>query len=265
MQDNTYKTVFVMLDKFDIKRINKSETKKNNNNDGYSNYLKYNFSNTEKEFIKPLVIRVPEITLTSYGMARLMENNVGSSDFIKVPYDMNQQSCVNFFQALSEIDKYVKDNMDLFPEILKKHAREYHPLNKPNDAVINEVAINKPNSCKVKFTYGDGVRDTKFYNYENNYRKEVIVDKTIESQKNLRNVCRYKSIVSMKVCVDKIWFQPAYKSVRYGVTLRAVEVTIGKKQNIIQFGGRVEDKVNFKKNIKESNKNILSLLSDNKP
>jgi len=195
-------------------------------------YAYVNYSNS------PLQIQSPDIKLTHYGIPRYNPKHHKTQRermFIKIPENVNDEKCAQFFQKLEEIDEWF-DSEDYKDSMFGKHAKlyKYIPIvrtpqvEEDEDEDSNKGAPKaKPRYIKLKIDsdYETNNVLTKCFVKEGSERIPCVDIVTVD---DLLKYVRFQSTIKFLVLLNRTYMSKnklGNSSFRnYGVILKLVQV-----------------------------------------
>ena len=153
---------------------------------------------------EPFQIQSPDIKLFTYGIPRDNPQFIKTEKdrmFIKIPEDINNPRCVEFFKKFDEIDK-IFDCEEFRTNKFGKSAKQYKfnnlvksPQVQDEDDEDEEKKPSKPRSIKIKIDsdFNTGKIATKCFIKQSNGTMKPVED--INSIDDLAKYVRYTSVI----------------------------------------------------------------------
>jgi hypothetical protein len=184
-----------------------------------------------------ILLRTDPITIVKYGIPCLGTAwcRIDSDrNFIKIPYDPDQESCVSLFKVLGEIDDYMVNSCkQLFGSQSNKYA--YVPIVKEIEHEDDEVNMrrklyNRLSYCKVKFNTNPVTGELTTRVFRRDHVGEPYFSRETKTVTDLTYYLKFKSTAKFVIAVDKVWVDKfacgKSRPKNYGVTLRCYQIDI---------------------------------------
>ena len=215
-----------------------------------NDYVDSKYSPTQKVVYltyngEPFQIQSPEIRLVAYGIPSDNPQFVKTEKdrmFIKIPEDLNNNKCVDFFKKFEEIEK-VFDSDEFRTAKFGKGAKNYKfnklvkaPQVQEADADDDSVKPNKPRSIKIKIDcdYATNKVLTKCFIKQGDGQMKPVED--IETIDDLAKYVRYNSVVKFLVVFQKSYAMKSKLANAdhklYGLTLKVSQIVCEEKQSV---------------------------------
>ena len=175
------------------------------------------------------LMNIDNSNIINYGINNLdkpikLDNDLiddGKYQYIKIPYDENQNNTIILFEKIKKIDDYAKSKE--FKNKLNSYIKEdlkYLPI-------IRESNAEKVNYVKIKLDNAEIILD-----YDNKIKINEIRDDITDYSKYLK--CQ--SIIDFTISIDKIWIKknPLCVNYNYGFIFKFDFVRIYKESNLIE-------------------------------
>lgn len=247
----------VKVNEFNVKNYSYSDMEVSNSrsNSQMISYPRYNYGSNSSNF----VYKTDWIKITQYGFPKLGEyyKDDTKRTFLKIPFDPEQQSCVDLKNMLLEIDEY---NLTHKKEIFKNFSEEsgmslkkvenlydYQPLVRKSmlDDDDEESDNKKPKRfeyCKaaLKVNYNTKDIETVVYvlnkdkNVPKNERKRKLNAKTVTELED--EGVKWNAKIRFVIMLNKLWASksrdPKTKKRTFGVTMKVLQmIAIPQKSN----------------------------------
>ena len=203
-------------------------------------YVHYQYRETGKP--EQFIFQTDDIKLTDYGIPDLGEFVKEDSErqYIKVPFDKTQKSCLELQSMLEKIDEYVLSNQEnIFGETSKLY--KYVPLvrepielegielkqhiAKLEKAGKKYVKRDKPLYCKVKFDTDYNTKELETRIFDATDKNSPPEELEIQTITELTHHVRYQSTIRMIISVNKLWAQKTSKKGEkreFGLSMKCV-------------------------------------------
>jgi hypothetical protein len=228
-------------------------------------------------------IMTDPIIFNRYGIPRLSEDGTGyyktdeNRQFIKIPIDETQQSCIDLANFAKKVDRYVESNVKNYmpKEFFTKQIAYSSIIKTPTDEIIAKIKekqkdkyIEPPNFVKLKLNinYDTKAIDTIVWKHE----KEVQEDGTIkdiqikvEGIKTVSDLCehfKYGCTAKFIFMINKFWAQKQATGVgpaasrAYGVGLKVIVIDI---LDVPESGKIIEQYKDYIDDVDDENENFI--------
>ena len=209
--------------------------------------------------ISTLSFKTKPIKMTQYGIKKIDGDYIkddSQRDYMKIPYDESQESCVELFSMLETIDKYFQDNKELvLGNTFKKAANKFNyiPIVRTPVEQDDEDETKKPKEPRMKYAkikFDTDFRKNKelktFVFVRENGVPELCKDlKTITQ---LTEHLKYMSICQFIISASKVWYSKSANATTklkdFGISFKCPQMEVidkpssGSKQDfaVYSFG-----------------------------
>jgi hypothetical protein len=211
-----------------------------------------NYNDQQRNAKTKLLVQTCNIKLTAHGIPQLggdYYKDDNDREFIKIPLDPNQQSCVELNLHLEKADEYFGSDA-IRKALFGKKAEKYEyqpcikqPQEKDDDDDDNDDSSKKKktkkdkkeypkvNFCKMKFNFVSDSNDkdkhfnkTKFIRRDGDKKSSV----NLKTMTDIANELKYQSDVKFIFAYNKLWANktpmPGAKTIMYGVGFKIIAV-----------------------------------------
>lgn len=242
----------VKCNQFDITRYSHTDLVQDNERTKTQNisYPRYDYPNTGTS---SFIFQTGEINLTQYGLPKLGDfyKNDNERNFIKIPFDPEQESCRQLETMLSSIDEYVQNNnLTLLGSMAGPQGKflklfKYQPIVRDPPEIDETAEEDEANADKKKYPDRERFKYAKF-KLNVTYPEQKICttffiksadptstdaprEERIETASQLEEYVRWGSKIRCIVMANKFWAAKSKNATGtrpYGVSFKILQMQI---------------------------------------